>query len=206
MIDEKDYLADPCGSASLPLWKTLQIEVPDNIMVIRDDEYVEGTINGSDEPYFKMIHNLENVSVPVLSDDYVLSTATDDEFAAHIQECYESECLSVEEIGIYKKRQVYDTNLWIAIREQKTRKIVASGIGELDKSIGEGTLEWIQVSTAHRHKGLGKYVVAELLSRLRGRAEFVTVSGKLNSPSNPYELYIACGFSNPVIWHIVHKD
>ena len=88
MIDEKDYLADPCGSASLPLWKTLQIEVPDNIMVIRDDEYVEGTINGSDEPYFKMVNHLTILKDALLPKGFNLVNKDVEDFVNHINECY----------------------------------------------------------------------------------------------------------------------
>lgn len=202
-MTEDEYILDPCRASSLPFWKTLQVQIPEGISIFRNDEYTKESVVGVDEPYFKLIHYLKEVDVPSLPPDYVLTNATEEEFVAHIKECYQMEGISISEIIAYKERPVYDPNLWIAIREQKTGKIVASGIGERDKHIGEGTLEWIQVSLAYRHKGLGKYVVSELLARLRDRAEFVTVSGKVNNPSNPYELYITCGFSNPVIWHIV---
>ena len=53
---------------------------------------------------------------------------------------------------------------------------------------------------------LGKYIVKELLYRMKDKAKFVTVSGKVNNPDNPYALYCACGFGNPVTWHVVRKD
>ena len=45
--------------------------------------------------------------------------------------------------------------------------------------------------------------VEELLIRLVKRADFVTVSGRMNNPNNPYALYLNCGFETPVIWHVV---
>ena len=84
-------------------------------------------------------------------------------------------------------------------------KIVASGIAELDVEIKEGILEWIQVSPEYRGKGLGKFVVNELLWRMKDKVEFVTVSGKVDDFTNPRGLYIACGFTDEVIWHVMRK-
>ena len=105
----------------------------------------------------------------------------------------------------YQNHAVYDQNLWIAVTERGQDKIVASGIAEIDADIKEGILEWIQVSPEHRGKGLGKFVVNELLWRMKDKAEFVTVSGKLDNPTNPRELYVSCGFSDEAIWHVMRK-
>ena len=68
-----------------------------------------------------------------------------------------------------------------------------------------GILEWIQVSTEYRGKGLGKFVVNELLWRMKDKAEFVTVSGKADNSTNPRDLYMSCGFSCEEIWHVMRK-
>ena len=81
----------------------------------------------------------------------------------------------------------------------------ASGIAELDTDIKEGILEWIQVSPEYRGKGLGKFIVNELLWRMRDKADFVTVSGKVDNPTNPRELYKTCGFADEEIWHVLRK-
>ena len=62
-------------------------------------------------------------------------------------------------IVFYTARPVYDSALWLAIKDNQADEVVATGIAELDKEIGEGVLEWIQVSEQHRGYGLGKYVV-----------------------------------------------
>lgn len=107
--------------------------------------------------------------------------------------------MTAEELKAYTQRAVYDASLWLAVRETQSGRIVASGIGETDKRIGEGILDWIQVSPDSKRKGLGRFVVCELLRRLAGRADFVTFSGRLNNPDNPLALYRSCGFENPVI-------
>ncbi len=58
---------------------------------------------------------------------------------------------------------------------KRTEKTAATGIAEFDVRIGEGILEWIQVSPEYRNRGLGAFVVNELLYRMQGKAGFVTV-------------------------------
>ena len=85
----------------------------------------------------------------------------------------------------YTTRPVYDTALWLAVKDDQTGNIVATGIAELDREIGEGILEWIQVSQDYRRKGLGRYIVSEFLWRMKGKAGFATVSGQCNNRQYP---------------------
>ena len=204
-ISKEEYLKDPCAVSSLPFWKTEQTEVPDHISVLRDDEYDKAGRPGTDVPYFKLIHHLRVIRHPEFSEEYELTAAGTEEFADHIGECYTEEGVSAAELEGYTKRDVYDAGLWIALRERLTGRIVASGIGEFDARIGEGILEWIQVSPGYRRRGLGRVVVFELLGRLSEKADFVTVSGRIDNVTGPFHLYRACGFEHPVIWHVVSK-
>ena len=95
--------------------------------------------------------------------------------------------------------------MWICIFDKYNKKIVATGIAEFDKEIKEGYLEWIQVSKDYRKKGFGTVIVNELLFRLKEKADFVTVSGKLKNESKPENLYLKCGFENKTIWHVLTK-
>ena len=54
-------------------------------------------------------------------------------------------------------------------------------------------------------KGLAKYIVSELLWRLKGKAGFATVSGQCNNSTNPEKLYRKCGFTGNDVWHILRK-
>ena len=202
-MNANDYITDPCKASSLPYWKTENIVMPEHIIVLRDDDYNKEQPARNDDQYFKMIHNLKMIPDAFLPDDFEVVQADVKFFANHINNCYEQEHVSVDELMMYKTHTVHQDDLWIAIMESRTKNIVASGIAELDSRIGEGILEWIQVSQEYRRLGLGKYVVCELLRRLQGRADFVTVSGRLANKSNPFELYKSCGFCNPVIWHVV---
>ena len=107
-----------------------------------------------DEPYFRLIHNLQNLSVQALPQGYSLYKATLKDFAEHINRCYSKIGVTEANLRDYTARPVYDSALWLAVRDNQTNEVVATGIAELDKEIGEGVLEWIQVSEQHRGQGL----------------------------------------------------
>jgi len=62
-------------------------------------------------------------------------------------------------------------------------------MADLDTSVKEGVLEWIQVLPQYRRMNLGTSLVNELLNRLKGKAVFATVSGDCSNVSNPIRLY-----------------
>lgn len=78
-------------------------------------------------------------------------------------------------------------------------------MADLDPYMKEGILEWIQVLPEYRRKGLGKALVCELLTRMKGKAKFSTVSGDCNNINNPINLYRKCGFIGNSIWYIAYE-
>ena len=104
----------------------------------------------------------------------------------------------------YPQRPTYDPALWIAVVDEDDR-LIGSAIGEIDSEIGEGIIEWVEVSKEYRKQGLGAYLVGELLWRMKEKVNFVTVSGRVNNESNPEALYRKCGFGETTIWHILTK-
>ena len=202
----EEYIQDPCRASSLPFWKTEQVQVPEGISILREDQYDPAECSGTDEPYFKLVCYPANAARPELPDPFEKTECGAEAYAEHINSCYREEGVTAAELAERKKLPVYDPELWIAVKDKGTGKIAASGIAEYDARIGEGILEWIQVSPGYRRRGLGQYIVKELLYRIKDKAKFVTVSGKVNNPDNPYALYCACGFENPVTWHVVRKD
>ena len=206
VITRNQYLSDPCKAASIPYWKAKSITIPDGMKFLHQDEYDDGENQRFvDEPYFRLIHNLKGLAEPVLPQDYSLCTAALSKYAAHISSCYDEIGINEGELRSYTLRPVYDAALWLAVKDERTGTIVATGIAELDRKIGEGILEWIQVSQGHRGKGLGRYIVSELLWRMKCRAGFATVSGQCNNASNPEKLYRKCGFTGNDVWHILRK-
>ena len=206
MLSKDQYLADPCKIASIPYWKAQSIAIPDGMKILHQDEYDDAeNQHFVDEPYFRLIHNLKGLAEPVLPQGYSLCTATLSEYAEHISSCYEGIGITEEELRSYKTRSVYDEVLWLAVKDNHTDCIVATGIAELDREISEGVLEWIQVSQGHRGKCLGRYIVLELLWRMKDKACFATVSGQCNNATNPEKLYRKCGFTGSDVWHILRK-
>jgi len=51
-----------------------------------------------------------------------------------------------------------------------------------------------------------KALVNRLLLNMVGKADFVTVSGKVNNSTNPEKLYRRCGFQGNDVWHIIMKQ
>ena len=201
----EEYAADPCRASSLPFWKTVGFPLPENVTAVREDLYDEARYPGRDRRYFRMVHRLEDVRQPELPPQYCLVRCGAEDFARHIAECYTEEGITADGLRAMARSPVHDPGLWIALAEKGSGRIVATGIADADMRIGEGILEWIQVSPDHRRRGLGRYIVMELLHRMEGKVRFATVSGKMDDPCRPYELYRTCGFTDPVIWHIISK-
>lgn len=206
MLTKEQYIADPCRASSVPYWKAKDLTIPEGMLVLHQDE-LDGIDLGSyeDETYFRLRHDLRDLPAPRLPDGFSLCRPTLGEYAAHIALCYGGPCVSEAELRSYTTRPVYREELWLAVREDRTGAIAASGIAELDREAGEGALEWIQVAEPYRRRGLGRYVVTELLRRMKGLARFATVSGQCGNRSNPEALYRACGFTGADVWHILRK-
>ncbi len=206
MLNKERYLINPCRTASIPYWKAIQMQIPDHMHIVHDEAFSDTLLDGYiDEPYFRLKHTLIHLAVPYLPDGFVVSEATCKEYAEHINECYVGLGVSESELQGYTQRKVYCPNLWLAVRDKTTGIIVATGIAELDYDIQEGILEWIQVSPGYRGIGLGKFLVLELLRRMKPMADFATVSGQCNNPTSPEQLYRKCGFAGEDIWHILRK-
>lgn len=182
------------------------MEVPEQMRILHDRQFSGECLRDYvDEPYFRLHHDLKMLHSAILPDGFRLWEAAPAEYAAHINQCYLGASMTEEEIKSYFQHSVYLPELWIAVQECESQKIVATGIAELDAQVGEGILEWIQVSSTHRGRGLGTYVVTELLNRMAPKAQFATVSGQINNPSKPENLYRRCGFQGSDVWHILRK-
>ncbi len=206
MEDLDKYLLNPCRTSSIPYWKSRTISIPSHIVILHNDEYImEHYLEYDDAPYFRLIHNLEELPLSILPEGYSFCEASLDEFAVHIRSCYPLTSVSSDELLAYQNSRVFDASLWIAVRDVCTGQIVASGIAEVDREIGEGVLEWIQVSSDHRRRSLGRCIVIELLRRMENKVDFVTVSGQCYNPNRPEALYRSCGFTGNDIWHILCK-
>ncbi len=205
-MTQSEYLADPCGVSSLPYWKTEGIQVPEHMQIVHHRDFSDVLLDTyQDEPYFRLRHSLAKVDPPVLPAGFSFGTASLAEFSQHINHCYDKPCMTEAILEGYRQQPVFCEALWLVIQEEQSGAIAASGIAALDQRIGEGILDWIQVSRDCRRMGLGRCMVSELLNRLRSRADFVTVSGQIKNPGRPEALYRSCGFTGEDVWHVLTK-
>ena len=203
-MDLQEYIKDPCRISSLPYWKAKEITVPEGMLIIHEEQYQCDSLGAYDEEcYFRIKHNLKKLQKPKLPAGYSVVHATASEYAKHLNECYPLLFMTEEFISTYFSQTVYPEELRVAVRDAETKKIVASGIAAFDVEAHEGTLEWIQVTEAYRGKGLGQFIVNELLQRMKEKADFVTVSGEVDNKTRPERLYRRCGFTGTDVWHIL---
>lgn len=206
LVNREGYIENPCRASSLPYWKSRTISVPDHMKILHHDDFDPALWQDfADESYFRLLHDLRNLKAPSLPEDFSVCAASVEDFADHINSCYPDIGVSVVQLQEYTTRPTYRPVLWLAVKDDYSGKIVATGIAELDQEVEEGVLEWIQVSENYRGRGLGQFLVLQLLHRMVGTATFVTVSGKCHNPSNPEKLYRKCGFAGDDVWHILQK-
>lgn len=207
MISLKEYSENPCKKASIPYWKNKNIKIPSNMKIVHHEKFDNNDLKDyQDEKYFRLIHHLDNIQNNS-SMDFSVKTAESQDISLIVEiinKSYSDLSVSYEQILSYTKTEVYDKNLWILVYENQTNDVVGCGIADFDSDIQEGILEWIQVLPEYRGKGIGKLIVNELLRRMT-KADFATVSGKVDNPTNPEKLYRSCGFVGNDIWHILTK-
>lgn len=67
MITKEQYLRNPCGSVSIPYWKARAIVMPEGMMIVHNSAYQQEVYGGYvDEPYFRLYHDLRNLTEPSL--------------------------------------------------------------------------------------------------------------------------------------------
>lgn len=203
-----DYLRDPCGVLSIPWWKSKRVKVPPHMRIVHHRDFDEACLGEfADEPYFRLHHSLKDIGTAG-NGRYVCVTAREADIplmADIINRSYTDLSVTVEQLTQYRRTEAFDEALWIIACDAETSETVGCGMADFDPEAGEGALEWIQVLPECRGQKAGQFIVNELLCRLAVRADFVTVSGKVNHPSRPEMLYRKCGFTGGDVWHILTR-
>lgn len=120
-----------------------------------------------------------------------------------IKDCYQDMHVSDEIVRSWQDYPVYDPRLWVWMIEIASGKKVGLGIAEIDRKVPEASLEWIQVLPNYRGLGIGTALVCELCMRVWREVDFITVSGKVYSESQPEKLYRRCGFTGSDVWWLL---
>ena len=165
----QEYVNDPCGTLSIPYWKSKELAVPQNMKIIHDRDFSVGMLRGyKDEPYFRLSHNLKNIGQVFLNDVEPVSDSSNiNEFVWLINASYSDLSVTKEQIESYRKTPVYCSDLWILLKEKNSDTVVAGGIADYDREANELILEWIQVLPHYRKKGYGQLVVRSLLLKMQ---------------------------------------
>lgn len=208
MITLTEYLNNPCGTLSIPYWKAKSITIPPNMIILHDNDFSSDILSEyTDEKYFRLYHSLKEMP-KIITDDFEIATATQKDIKAIVQiinDSYTDISVNPELIKSYTQTPVYNENLWIMVKEKATDKYVGCGLADYDAEAKELVLEWIQVLPEYRGKRIGQLIVTDLLFRMKGVADFATVSGKIDNETNPEALYRKCGFIGNDVWHILRK-
>ena len=210
-FEKQVYIQNPCGTLSTAYWKKEYFKKPSDIQILHEcDAKAQNTYEQPPTRYFRLIHYPQNHYDTALPDGYFYrNVLLPDEallVANFINHCYQGYSLGEEDILQWMQYPVFDKHLWVCICNAKTSLPVALGIADFDSDISEGSLEWIQVLPESRGRGLGQKIVLELLSRLKDKAGFITVSGEVDNPTNPELLYKKCGFIGDDIWYVFNKS
>lgn len=158
------------------------------------------------QPYFRMRHDgaVTDYNCPPGFIFRDAKPAVEKEAVAGIiQRCYSNVKVNSKTVQGWLDHPVYRPNLWIWIVEADTKRKAGLGIAELDPSVPEASLEWIQVLPEYQNRGLGTAIVAELLNRVEEEVQFTTVSGEMDNPNQPKRLYRKCGFTGSDVWWLL---
>lgn len=199
-----EYRANPCGTLSIPWWKSQAMTMPDWVRVFHARDFAPEMEPGCGVTrYFRLKHDLcaiPRAEMPLDTIDLANQCA---ELSSMIQASYLGQGVgaSPEDVLAWRDHPTYRPELCVCVRVGG--QMVGSGIAEYDPEFREGILEWIQVLPEYRRMGYGQAVVAELLQRLKALgAEFATVAGSLDNAANPEALYRACGFTGNDVWYV----
>jgi ribosomal protein S18 acetylase RimI-like enzyme len=125
--------------------------------------------------------------------------------AGFIDTCYPNIKPTDETVRGWLSHPTFDSELWFWVLDKENKNPVGLGIAEVDEGINEGSIEWVQVHPAFRGRGIGELMVKELIVRLSGKVEFITVAGEVGNETNPEALYRRCGFQGDDIWWMLTK-
>lgn len=207
MLTLYEYLKDPCGTLSIPYHKNKGITIPPNMMIVHDRNFSPDMLeNYTDEPYFRLKHDLKSIPCTTCP-GFSVRTADDKDLsliADIINRSYNDLSITENRLEAMRASPVFDKDLWIIVIDDAADRPIACGIAELDNEAREGILEWIQVLPEYRGRGVGSLIVSELIKRISKKADFATVSGKARD-IYPEMLYRKCGFSGNDIWHILRQ-
>lgn len=92
----------------------------------------------------------------------------------------------------------FDPTLWFFIQEIESQKLISIGISTFHKEVKETDLDWIYVLPAYQGKGVGRFLIDEIIRRSVCRSNIIRVGGV-------DAFYKKCGFYEKERWGIAIK-
>ena len=195
---------------NLKLVPKMKHKIMDSGFVLLNEKYLDDEIINSfkkKEKYFKL------VNYPVITYSYKLDSRYKiinvdvnkelNKVSEFINNCYDKINVSGKQVKKWTESRVFNNNLWLWVKDKNAKSEAGLIIADFDESISEVSLEWVQIDPDYRRNGLGEMIVKELLYRVKGFADFVTVSGQIDNKTKPEKLYRKCGFSGDDIWYVL---
>lgn len=207
MIDRAAYLADPCGTLSIPYFKAVRMETPAHLRIVHARDFDGMRPGERDARYFRLAHSLAWVDAAVWPDGYtprVLTEADAAQLADLLASCYAGTWNQGTAARLMRESFAYapgQCGVWTP-----KGALVGCCLSAMDCECREGTIEWLAVHPAHRRKGIACALVNTCLAALRSEVDFATVSGQMDNPTNPLGVYRRCGFEGNDVWHIIQND
>jgi hypothetical protein len=110
--------------------------------------------------FFRLIHDNSKINELTLPHGYSICDVDIDAEISLISEfiaaCYEHLKPSYNVVMKWTLHNVFDKHLWIWVNDENGEH-AALGIAEIDESVPEASLEWIQVHPKYQGKVLGRY-------------------------------------------------
>lgn len=182
--------------------------MPKGMRIVHQRDFDASSCSGyRDEPYFRLIHDLTDIPADGCG-RYDCTTADEADLPLMvdlINRSYTDLTVTDAQLQGYRATAAFAPDMWIIAYDAQTKACVGCGIADFDPEAREGVLEWIQVLPHCRGRGAGQFIVCELLRRMADRADFATVSGRVDNTTNPERLYRKCGFCGNDVWHILRK-
>lgn len=221
MISLKKYLQDPCNSLSMPYWKAKKTSLRSDTIIVHHSKFDEVLYRDwHDTKYFRVKHNLLNLTSQKLNENFFYKTIEEEQINDVVNVINQSNTdfeINKNDVIHWMREETYCKDLWILIyskRNYKYDKIkkekiylpVAVAISNFDPNTKEASIEWLHVIPSYRKNGLATSLIKESLLRISCIADFATVTSKIESQHNIYEIYQKCGFDGDAIWHVLRKN
>lgn len=200
----EDYRADP-GRAAATCFRRTRTPLPAHVQVLHASEDPHRHTTAPTR-YFKLVHALGHIDVPTLPEAHRLVDVHDDAWTDQIvrviDDAYHHTMnVDADTVRGWRGNPTACPDLWLGLANTDG-ELVGCAISDLDPSVAEGSLEWVQVLPDAQGRGMGRALVLSTLQRMQGRADFAVVSGEVDNPTSPEALYRSCGFTGEDLWHV----